>query len=100
MKSLGRTIGKKATKATVRHSVRGVASKAQRKPMRSATLLSVALRIGLRCAFEATPRTECRTVAFVAFFPIVRPRLFIDASVFGDRLFLYPAGGNGHVESI
>ena len=41
MTSLGRSIGKKATKATVRHSVRGVASKAQRKPLRSATLLSV-----------------------------------------------------------
>ena len=41
MTSLGRTVGKKATKATVRHSVRGVASKAQRKPLRSATLLSV-----------------------------------------------------------
>jgi len=41
MTSLGRSIGKKATKATLRHSVRGVASKAQRKPLRSATLLSV-----------------------------------------------------------
>jgi hypothetical protein len=41
MANLGRTIGKKATKATVRHSVRGVTSKAQRKPLRSATLLSV-----------------------------------------------------------
>jgi membrane protein YqaA with SNARE-associated domain len=41
MTSLGRSIGKKATKATVRHSVHGVASKAQRKPMRSATLLSL-----------------------------------------------------------
>jgi len=41
MTSLGRSIGKKATKATLRHSVRGVASKAQRQPLRSATLLSV-----------------------------------------------------------
>lgn len=41
MTSLGRSLGKKATKATVRHSVRGVTSKAQRKPLRSATLLSL-----------------------------------------------------------
>jgi hypothetical protein len=46
MASLGRTIGKKATKATVRHSVRGVASKAQRKPLRSTTLLSVGGLLG------------------------------------------------------
>jgi hypothetical protein len=41
MANLGRTIGKKAAKATVKHSARGVAAKAQRKPMRSATLLTV-----------------------------------------------------------
>ena len=41
MGSLGRTIGIKAAKATVRHSVRGTASKAQRKPLRSATLLTL-----------------------------------------------------------
>jgi hypothetical protein len=41
MTTLGRSIGKKATKATLRHSARGVASKAQRKPLRTATLLSV-----------------------------------------------------------
>jgi hypothetical protein len=41
MASIGRKLGKKATKATVRHSVRGVSSKAQRKPLRSATLLGV-----------------------------------------------------------
>lgn len=46
MSTLTRTLGKKATKATVRHSVRGVASKAQRKPLRSATLLSVGGAIG------------------------------------------------------
>jgi hypothetical protein len=41
MASIGRKLGKKATKATVRHSVRGVSSKAQRKPLRSATLVGV-----------------------------------------------------------
>jgi len=34
-------LGKKAAKATVRHTVHGVASKAQRQPLRTATLLSV-----------------------------------------------------------
>ena len=41
MASFGKTIQKKAAKATVRHSVHGVASKAQRKPLRSGTLLSI-----------------------------------------------------------
>jgi hypothetical protein len=41
MASIGRKLGKKASKATVRHSVRGVSSKAQRKPLRSATLVGV-----------------------------------------------------------
>jgi hypothetical protein len=57
MKSLGRTIGKKATKATVRHSVRGVASKAQRKPMRSATLLSVGGLLGATAGWLAGRKT-------------------------------------------
>src|SRR5207248_2232677 len=65
-------------------------------PNRPPRLSSVALRNGLRCALDATPRTEWRTVAFVAFFPIERPNVFIDASVFGDRLCVYPAGADGH----
>lgn len=40
MANIGKTFGKKAAKATARHSVRGLASKAQRKPLRSASLLS------------------------------------------------------------
>ena len=46
MATFGRTIGKKATKATLRHSVRGVASKAQRKPLRSASLLTAGGLVG------------------------------------------------------
>ncbi len=57
MKTLGRTIGKKATKATVRHSVRGVASKAQRKPLRSATLLSVGGLLGVTAGWLAGRKT-------------------------------------------
>jgi hypothetical protein len=46
MAALTRTLGKKATKATVRHSVHGVVSKAQRKPLRSAALLSAGGLLG------------------------------------------------------
>jgi len=57
MSSFGRTLGKKATKATVRHSVRGVASKAQRKPMRSATLLGAGGLAGIVTGFFAGRKT-------------------------------------------
>jgi hypothetical protein len=57
MATLTRTLGKKATKATVRHSVRGVASKAQRKPMRSATLLSLGGLVGGAAGWLAGRRT-------------------------------------------
>ncbi|HTT27548.1 MAG TPA: hypothetical protein VMG37_04000 [Solirubrobacteraceae bacterium] len=57
MAKLGRTIGKKATKATVRHSARGVASKAQRKPMRSATLLAAGGFAGVVTGFFAGRKT-------------------------------------------
>lgn len=57
MASLGHTIGKKATKAAVRHSVRGVASKAQRKPLRSATLLSVGGLCGAAAGWVAGRKT-------------------------------------------
>jgi membrane protein YqaA with SNARE-associated domain len=46
MATFTRTLGKKATKATVRHSVHGFVSKAQRKPLRSATLLSLGGLLG------------------------------------------------------
>jgi hypothetical protein len=46
MNRLGSTVGKKAAKATVRHSVRGVKSKAQRQPLRSAGLLSAGGVVG------------------------------------------------------
>jgi hypothetical protein len=47
MKTLGRTITKKAGKATARHTVRGFGSKAKRKPFRSATLLSAGGALGI-----------------------------------------------------
>jgi hypothetical protein len=57
MPTLTRTLGKKATKATVRHSVRGVASKAQRKPFRSATLLSLGGLVGVAAGWLAGRKT-------------------------------------------
>jgi hypothetical protein len=53
MNRLGSTVGKKAAKATVKHSVRGVASKAQRKPLRSASLLSIGGGAGVAVGLTA-----------------------------------------------
>lgn len=57
MSMLTHTLGKKATKATVRHSVRGVASKAQRKPLRSATLLGMGGVVGAAAGWAAGRKT-------------------------------------------
>jgi hypothetical protein len=53
MATLGRTIGKKATKATVRHSAHGVAAKAKRKPLRTASLLSIGGVLGIAAGWTA-----------------------------------------------
>jgi hypothetical protein len=57
MANLGRMIGRKATKATVRHSVRGFASKAQRQPLRSVSLLSVGGVVGATAGWFAGRKT-------------------------------------------
>jgi hypothetical protein len=57
MSKLGSTVGKKAAKATVRHSVRGVKSKAQRQPLRSASLLSIGGAVGLMAGWFAGRKT-------------------------------------------
>jgi hypothetical protein len=57
MSTLGSTVGKKAAKATVRHSVRGVKSKAQRQPLRSASLLSIGGAVGLMAGWFAGRKT-------------------------------------------
>jgi hypothetical protein len=51
--AIGKTLGRKAAKATVRHSVRGIASKAQRKPLRSAGLLGAGGLLGAVAGFFA-----------------------------------------------
>ncbi len=53
MDRIGSRVGNKAAKATVRHSLRGVASKAQRRPLRSASLLSVGCVVGLTAGWLA-----------------------------------------------
>jgi hypothetical protein len=50
---LKRIIGIKATKATARHSVHGLAAKAQRRPLRSASLVGVGFAIGLGAGVAA-----------------------------------------------
>lgn len=56
MATFGRRIGKKAAKATVRHSARGVAAKAHRRPVRSVTLVGVGGMLGATAGFFAGRR--------------------------------------------
>ena len=53
MNSIGKKIGKRATRATFRHSVHGLVSKAKRQPFRSATLLSAGGVVGVAAGFIA-----------------------------------------------
>lgn len=53
MTQIKRLIGIRAAKATAKHSVHGMTSKAQRKPLRSASLLSLGLAVGLGAGFAA-----------------------------------------------
>jgi hypothetical protein len=57
MATLSHIIGRKATKATIRHSIRGVSSKAQRKPLRSASLLSIGGLVGATAGWFAGRKT-------------------------------------------
>jgi hypothetical protein len=54
---LKRTIGRRAAKAAVRHSAHGVVAKVQRKPLRSAKLLSVGVLVGGAAGWLAGRRT-------------------------------------------
>jgi len=56
--SIGKTVGRKAAKATWRHSVRGFASKAQRKPLRSASLLGAGGLVGAAAGWLAGRKTS------------------------------------------
>lgn len=56
MSKLARKIGIKATKATARHTAHGVASKAQRRPLRGVSLLGMGVVVGLGAGFAAGRR--------------------------------------------
>lgn len=47
MTSIRKNLGKRAVRATARHSWHGFASKAQRQPLRSASLLTAGGLVGL-----------------------------------------------------
>lgn len=57
MSKLGRSVGKKATKATVKHSARGLSSRAKRQPLRSVSLLSVGGAVGAAVGWFAGRKT-------------------------------------------
>ena len=56
--AIGKTLGRKAARATLKHSWRGLASKAQRKPLRSASLLSAGGLIGAAAGWLAGRKTS------------------------------------------
>jgi hypothetical protein len=51
--NIKRIIGIKATKAAARHSARGLSARAQRKPMRSVSLVSAGVAVGLAAGWAA-----------------------------------------------
>jgi hypothetical protein len=56
--AIRKTVGKKAAKATFRHSVHGFVSKAQRQPLRSVSLLSAGGLIGAAAGWFAGRKTS------------------------------------------
>jgi hypothetical protein len=56
-KKAGKNLGKKAVKATARHSWRSIEAKAQRKPLRSVTLLTAGGAVGLMAGYVAGRKT-------------------------------------------
>jgi hypothetical protein len=57
MSKIKRIIGIKATKATARHTAHGLSAKAQRKPLRSVSLLSAGAALGLAAGWAAARAT-------------------------------------------
>ena len=57
MANLKQNIGRKAAKATFRHSVNGFVSKSKRQPLRSATLLGVGGLVGGTAGWMAGRKT-------------------------------------------
>jgi hypothetical protein len=57
MSKVGRSVGRKAGKATVKHSARGISSKAKRRPLRSVSLLSLGGAVGATVGWIAGRKT-------------------------------------------
>ena len=57
MTSLGKTVGKRAAKATARHTWHGFTSKAKRKPLRNSTVFAAGGVAGLTAGWVAGRRT-------------------------------------------
>lgn len=57
MTSVRKSVGKKAVKATARHSWRRFEAKARRKPLRSATLFTAGGAVGLVAGYMAGRKT-------------------------------------------
>lgn len=57
MTQLRKNLGKKAVRATARHSWRGLSSKAQRQPLRSASLITAGGVVGLMAGWLAGRKT-------------------------------------------
>lgn len=62
-------IGRKAVKATVRHSMRGTAAKARRKPARAITLLGIGTALGLVSGWLLAKRTSAPSDPFPGYQP-------------------------------
>jgi hypothetical protein len=61
MAKIGRTVGKKAAKATAKHTVKGIAAKAERRPLRSATLLMIGGVVGAGIGWTAARKAGAQT---------------------------------------
>jgi hypothetical protein len=57
MPKLSRKVERKAAKATVKHSARGLSSKAKRRPLRSVSLLSLGGAVGATVGWFAGRKT-------------------------------------------
>ena len=57
MAKLSRKVERKAAKATVKHSARGLSSKAARRPLRSVSLLSIGGAVGASIGWFAGRKT-------------------------------------------
>lgn len=57
MAKLNRKVERKAAKATVKHSARGLSSKAKRRPLRSVSLLSLGGAVGATVGWFAGRKT-------------------------------------------